>query len=208
MKIEKVNDDKIRIILNIDDLAEKNIDFQSFISSSLESQELFWDMLDTAERECGFVTQDCQLIIEALAVNGGNFILTITKLANEKESSKLRQKSIPRISIRRKSPRLNNDTKIYMFNAFEDFCSFCLFINKRGLQNKLSINSLYCYNNKYFFVFKVKEDNLKFLKYICTILVEFSEDIKYPDLFERKLIEYGKCVLAENAIQTISKHFK
>ena len=66
MKFEKLTDDKIRIILNLDDLSAKNIDYHAFMSNSLESQDLFLDMLETAEREIGFITKDYKLLIEAL----------------------------------------------------------------------------------------------------------------------------------------------
>ncbi len=68
MRIEKITENKIRIILNIKDLQEKNIDLHSFMSNSIESQDLFYDMLDKAEKEIGFETKDYKLIIEALAV--------------------------------------------------------------------------------------------------------------------------------------------
>ncbi|MCL2355524.1 MAG: adaptor protein MecA, partial [Oscillospiraceae bacterium] len=58
MKFEKLTENKIRIILNLDDLHEKNIDFHSFMSNSLESQDLFFDMLEKAEKEIGFNTRD------------------------------------------------------------------------------------------------------------------------------------------------------
>ena len=51
MKLEKLNDNKIRITLNLDDLKENHIDFHTFMSNSIESQELFLDMLDKAEKE-------------------------------------------------------------------------------------------------------------------------------------------------------------
>ncbi len=45
MRIEKLNDNKITIFLNLDDLREKNINPHDFMSNSLESQDLFLDML-------------------------------------------------------------------------------------------------------------------------------------------------------------------
>lgn len=51
LKIEKLTENKIRIILDMQDLQEKNIDLHSFMSDSLESQDLFYDMLDKAEKE-------------------------------------------------------------------------------------------------------------------------------------------------------------
>lgn len=68
MQIEKLNENKIRITLNLDDLKENNIDLHSFMSNSIESQDLFYNMLDKAEKEVGFETKDYKLMIEALAV--------------------------------------------------------------------------------------------------------------------------------------------
>lgn len=68
MRIEKLTENKIRIILSLDDLKENNIDLHSFMSSSLETQDLFYNMLDKAEKEIGFKTKDYKLMIEALAV--------------------------------------------------------------------------------------------------------------------------------------------
>ncbi len=68
MKIEKLNENKIRIILNLDDLKERDIDSDIFLTNSIESQSIFLDMLDTAEKEVGFVTDNCRIMIEALAL--------------------------------------------------------------------------------------------------------------------------------------------
>ncbi len=68
MKIEKLNENKIRVILNINDLAERNIDTHSFMANPLESQKIFFEMLHKAEKEVGFFTDDCRIMIEALAL--------------------------------------------------------------------------------------------------------------------------------------------
>ena len=43
MRFEKINEDKIRITLNHEDLLKKDIDFHSFMANSIESQDLFLD---------------------------------------------------------------------------------------------------------------------------------------------------------------------
>lgn len=68
MKIEKLTENIIRITLNMDDLKERDIDYHSFMSNSIESQSIFLDMLDTAEKEVGFTTDDCRIMIEAIAL--------------------------------------------------------------------------------------------------------------------------------------------
>jgi len=75
LQIEKITENKIRIILNIKDLQEKNIDLHTFMSNSIESQALFFDMLDKAEKEVGFETKDYKLIIEALAIPNRKFYI-------------------------------------------------------------------------------------------------------------------------------------
>ena len=89
MKFEKLNENKIRITLNTQDLIEKNIDFHSFMSNSQESQNLFLDMLDEAEKKVGFITKDYKIKIEALALSDGNFILTITRFGKKLETNSI-----------------------------------------------------------------------------------------------------------------------
>ncbi len=83
MKFEKLNEDKIRITLSSQDLAEKDIDFHSFMSNSIKSQDLFLDILEEAEKKVGFVTKDYKVRIEALAMNDGNFIFTVTRFSRK-----------------------------------------------------------------------------------------------------------------------------
>ena len=75
MQIEKITENKIRIILNVQDLEEKNIDLHTFMSNSIESQDLFYDVLDKAEKEVGFETKDYKLMIEALAIPNREFYI-------------------------------------------------------------------------------------------------------------------------------------
>ena len=79
MKFEKLNNDKIRIILDLQDLQDNDIDYQSFMSNSSDTQRLFMDMLDEAEEQIGFTTKDYKIMVEALATIDGNFIITVTK---------------------------------------------------------------------------------------------------------------------------------
>ena len=201
MQIEKLNENKIRIILNLEDLKEKNIDLHSFMSSSIESQDLFYDMLDTAEREIGFKTKDYKLMIEALAIPEGNFILTVTRFLPEKEERK-------KLKVKRKNIELENGLSIYMFNTFDDYLEFCNHVQKYLNNNtyiKLSQTSLYKYNSKYYLC--ITNINLANFKTIHCSIVEFATHITNSDLFERKLIEYGKVIFKTNAISGCIKAF-
>lgn len=205
MKIEKLNENKIRITLNLEDLKEKNIDFHSFMSNPIESQSIFLDMLDTAEKEIGFVTKDYRITIEAFALYDGNFVLTVTRDFDETANSQKRK-----IHIKRKSIDLSKAIAIYKFASFEELYDFCQFIRNASLhsnQNIVKNTSLYEYNNKYYLVFKNIHGSLEELKGFCCSVTEFGIYINNSDLFERKLIEYGTKIIECDSINVILEKF-
>ncbi len=204
MKIEKLTEDKIRITLNLEDLESKNIDLHSFMANSKETQNLFGEMLDKLEKEIGFVTKNYRLSVEAIATQAGTFVLTITRLLDPNLISP------KKIHIKRKSISNTCSTLIYKFDNFDDLCLLCEFIKKNDhLKNIVSILdnvSLYYYNN-YYIVIKNINLEIEILKNICSVFSEFGKYINNPILFEKKLQEYGKLVLAEGTIDCIIKKF-
>lgn len=49
MKIEKINENIIKVTISLSDLEERNIDFSAFNYNSPAAQELFWDMMEQPE---------------------------------------------------------------------------------------------------------------------------------------------------------------
>ena len=208
MKIEKLNDNKIRITLNMEDLTERNIDFHSFMSNSIESQDIFLDMLDKAEKEVGFCTDDCRIMIEALALKNGHFIFTITKFDNTDEKKSEKKKTL---HIKRKSSSVNFTKTIYSFESFDAFCDFCTFlrdtISEENLSNFAKSIELYEYNSNYYLIFSNINVNSINLDYICSSITEFAHFVNSSELFERKIKEYGKLIIADSAINTCMEYF-
>ena len=79
MKIEKLTDNKIRIIINFEELSEKNIDIFNLPDSKEKIYDLFDGILKEADKQVGFNTQDCRLLIEAFSSSEGYIIFTFTK---------------------------------------------------------------------------------------------------------------------------------
>jgi len=211
MKIEKLNEDKIRIILNLEDLKEKNIDFHSFMSNSIESQELFLDMLDEAEKKLGFITKDCKILLEALATSCGTFILTVTRIVPDSNKDLVKKK---RICIKRKQNDVKLSDVIYCFNCFEDFCQFCEFLKNTNLVVNKKLGKLfkkvclYTYNSKYFLVCNGAYSNTNIIKSFYSAISEFATCVNGSEMFERKLREYGKIVMKNNAIDVCMDYLK
>ena len=204
MRIEKLNENKIRIFLNLEDLKEKNIDLHDFMSNSLETQDLFYDMLTQAETEVGFNTHNYKLIIEALASSDGNFIFTITRTKPEVliKSNKPKAKRLTAIP--------NKALSIYCFDSFDEFCEFCNYINTSNLNkymSKLKNSSLILFKNKYYLILNNLKLNISELKSFSCTISEFAFRVKNEALLERKLKEYGKVIIQKNAVSTCLKYF-
>ena len=83
MQIKKINNNKLKVILNLNDLNEKNKDIDSFLSNSIESQNLFFEILDLAEEKYDFDIENNKAVVEAISLDNNIFVLTITKLKND-----------------------------------------------------------------------------------------------------------------------------
>lgn len=205
MKIEQLTDNKIRFIFNLKDLEENNIDYHSFMANSIETQDLFLNMLDKAEKEIGFSTKNYKLMLEAIATSEGNFILTVTRLSPEAD------KNFPKkVLIKRKSNNPSKTLTIYKFDSFDCFCDFCTYLNTSPLKDlisKLKNSKLYKYNENYYLSFYNINISLEKLKALHLLITEFASFSNNTDLFERKLLEYGKIIIKSNAINTCIKYF-
>ena len=198
MQIEKLNENKIRITLNLEDLKENNIDLHSFMASSIETQDLFYNMLDQAEKEVGFKTENYRLMIEALAIPNGSFVLTVTRLSKDMEQIRK-----PKIKRKALASSFNTKFSIYEFDNFDNFIELCNYISSNTDKNtyiKLKKSKLYKLDSKYYLVLRVEKVELDTFKKLHCSIVEFGKFISNSDLFERKLIEYGKIVFRTNAI--------
>ncbi|MNT35538.1 Adapter protein MecA 2 [compost metagenome] len=206
MKIEKLTENKIRIILNLDDLSAKNIDIQSLMTNSDESQSFMIDILNEAEKEVGFVTNDCRIMIEALGSSDGHFVFTITKFLPDSEKEFKRKK----LNVKRKSSNLNFDTAVYSFASFDEFCEFCVFLDgssKNYLSKVAKNTSLYLYNDTYYLSLTDINKDFINLNSFYAVISEFAKLVNNSDKFESKLIEHGKCIIKRNAIKTGIKFF-
>ncbi len=126
MQIKKIDTNKLKVILNANDLKENNIDLNTFMANSLETQELFLDILDLAEEEFNFYVGNSKLIIESISLANNIFIFTITKLNDYKNN--------------------NSQNYIYCFDSFENIANIFSFIDKKDFSN------IYTYNNMFYFI--------------------------------------------------------
>lgn len=208
MKFEKLNNDKIRIILDLQDLQDNDIDYQSFMSNSSDTQRLFMDMLDEAEEQIGFTTKDYKIMVEALATIDGNFIITVTRSLPDSNLPPVPKKC--NIQIKRKKHKLDSNILIYEFSKFDDFCDFLKHLDSLNLKNIITFTkqfSLYTYKNHYYLLMDDINLDYPYIKTFLFTITEFGKSINSPSLFRHKLAEYGSIVIKSNILKTLNKHF-
>ncbi len=209
MRFEKLSNDKIRIILNLQDLEDNDIDYQSFMSNSSDSQKIFMEILNEAEEQIGFITKDYKLMIEALATIDGDFIITVTRSLPDIDLTSNNKKRT--IRAKRKSHKLSNDTIIYEFESFDDVSDFVLLLKNLNITGMITFTkdfSLYTYKNNYYLVMEnINKDFSGIKVFLCT-LTEFGKSVNNSNLFKNKLAEYGKIIVKNNFYKTLSKSLK
>lgn len=210
MKIEKLTEDKIRIIVSSSDLELENLDIESIMSKAIERQGFFTYMLEKAKDEVGFNTDGCKLLIEAFSTSDDILVFTITKYSAQDTNNKVLNPNKVGLKVKRKSLNITNKQALYKLKSFDEFCEFCECITKEYKFDikKLSKNTyLYLYNNTYYLFMKnIIIDNIA-LKSFYSIASEFLTPIHYSNNFESKLLEHGKLIIKGNAIITGIKYF-
>ena len=207
MKFEKLSENKIRITLSIQDLAEKEIDFHVFMSNSIESQDILLDMLEQAKKETGFDPENYNLKIEALAMADTSFIFTITKEIPE-EKTKSPKKNF---TIKRKRLNPSSTQAVYSFSNFDDFCSFLHFLQDSKLLDDISHIAdsilLYEYQEKYYLLMnEIHSEVINKLRFY-TGITEFAKYVTNSKVFASKLSECGNLIMKNNALEIGVAHF-
>ncbi len=105
MKIERINENQIRIILSKDDLLNRKIKLNELTYGSEKAKNLFYDMMLQANIQFGFESNGVPLMIEAIpSVN--SLILNITRVSDPEELD-------PRFSSFSSSPNgSSNETRL------------------------------------------------------------------------------------------------
>ena len=207
MKIEKLTENKIRVIVNSEDLKNNNLDYQTIMEKPIESQKLFLEMLLKAEKEVGFYTEGCKLLVEAFSSSDGLFVFTITKYVEKTTTPPSKPKVKPKKKTKQVNPK--SATSIYQFSSFEEFCEFCTAIHNTTCQSKQLAKSitLYLFNNTYYLILSNINTDYAYIHSFYSTISEFASLASHSETFKMKLLEHGKAIMKRNAIETGIKYF-
>lgn len=192
MKIEKLTENKLKITLDVNDLRSRNIDARSFIYNTPESQDLFWDAMQEAEKQYGFEVEESMIYVEAHMSSTGIFTLIVTKNTsntpnNTSKRVKLQKKSF---ELKRKDIPMNLNDSLFRFDSFDALLNFCKIADSDGYGK----TSLYMLDKSFY---------LYITKYSGNSILEFANIESNKDSVLAQISEYGKVIYSNKAIQTI-----
>lgn len=181
MKFEKLNNNKIRIVLSLKDMTSNNISTDTVFSGNSISEKFLQDILYKAEEEINFKTNDSKLLVEILRGFEGGLIFNITKF---KEYSDI-------------YVCLN---LMFEFTSFEDFLCLCTYLKNMNFfdfEKYGSQFSLALYNNTYYLSIS---DYCQLPLNLLNALNEFGNPIDSSANLDGVINEYGKILFEKNAI--------
>ncbi|MCS7462437.1 genetic competence negative regulator [Paenibacillus doosanensis] len=200
MKMERLSQDKIRIFLTFDDLTERGIQKDDMWREIPKVHELFSDMMDQAYTELGFEPSG-PLAVEVLQLPAQGMVVIVTRgkvdFQQTVESYDEEVEEMYELEVTLEQ----TDQISYMFHDFEDMLRMAKVLNPLVTEG----GSLFAYKNKWFLLLNADEMDENGYQAVIAVLSEFGEA---ATVTRAVLEEYGKTVIAENAVKVLCAHFK
>ncbi len=207
MKVEKINENKVRITLSIDELAQRDISLNDLEKDTVKAKKLFLELIEESNLESSFIFEHAQLFVEAATDSNDFFTVTITKIDDFPDLTKYNlldegftKKTVKKSSNKSISPISSN---IFSFESLDNILDMCDIL--KGTNSFLGKNSLYKLDSKYFLIFsKYSIRNTKFLK-TYSIINEFCLNNYESELYEISLKEKSQLIISNKALQSLAK---
>lgn len=217
MRLEKLSENKFKVLFTTKELEENDISLHSFLSNKLESQKFFLALLEIAHEDFGFDIDKSNISYEMYSFDYKSFVIfvTISNTHNSSDYIQLIKKinvfsnSNPRDSLNRELFSFNfngnrlthslnfpNNLLLFFYNI-EDILDFCDYIEKNYI--KISFSAfLYQYNNLYFIDLEIEALSEEEKKFLYNILSETTLHYINNENLVRKFKEYSKLVSNSN----------
>lgn len=213
MKIKKVSDTQLMLLLTTKDLSDRNLNISDIASNSTKAQKLFRDIMTTAITEYGFSADESPIMIEAIPATDGITII-ISKVSEDMNETvsltpgALDDRKYITSPMTLKSDDLSgsavSNTLIFSFENLD-----CIIAASARLSKIYSgTNMLYKYNNKYYLIIHTDSfESPVMLNDIELILSEYGKkySTRQSELSKYLFIEHGEPIIKENAVKILSK---
>ncbi|MBR5152018.1 MAG: adaptor protein MecA [Clostridia bacterium] len=205
MRIEKVADDKIKVMIEESEAKAWNLSFKSIAENTPEAQRIFRIALRLAEENADFSVQGAKLFVEAVkSEEDSGFGMLITRVQTQQAlkeaisacsySGKIKHS---RLTLCKKA----ENRELYRFSDFETVVS----ASEQIMDIFKGESMLYRMDDRYY-LYLVPEETCP-VEEIRLRLCEFSSSVVHNRYMHGKLNEYGECMIAEDALLVMQEYF-
>lgn len=199
MRLERLNQDKIRIFLTFDDLVERGINKEDMWQDIPKVHELFNDMMNQAYQELDFEVSG-PVAVEVFSLPAQGMVVVVTRGKDDEHESAY-DDADDEDYYELEVTLDESDDMLFYFNDLEEVIQVAHklypFLENDG--------KLYYYNNKYYLLIEELQAEESVLELMIALLSEFGEPSTQSKYI---LAEYGKIVMKEHAIKSICQYFK
>ena len=200
MKVEKISENKVKIILTLEELEKREISLNELENNASLARDLFVNLIEENNLDEEFKFSDSQLLIEANSDCENLFEITITKIDMNINNSNIDMYNESKNSSKRRS-NYKAYSNIFIFNSMDIVLDLCSKIKTQNLF--LGRNSLYKLDTNYILIFsKSAIKNKRFTK-TFSFISEYSSNYLYEPLFETSIKEKAQIIIKNNAIQKL-----
>ena len=200
MKIERLSQDKIRIFLTFDDLMERGIHKDDLWREIPKIHDLFSDMMDQAHSELGFDASG-PLAVEVFALPAQGMVVIVTRGGMNKSDSAAYLEDEEEEEVYEMEVTLEETDLIsYAFSDFEHLLSAAKLLAPYLPEG----GRLYSYKNKYILQIDPVEMHEYSYQSLIALLSEYGDATSVTSAV---LEDYGKIIIADNAISVLCTHF-
>ncbi len=196
MNIEKISPDKLRVTLDSAELDRYNLDYISISAQSPATKRMLKDILAKALTLEGFSAKGSQLLVEVVPGKDKGCILYLTKAAMVPE-----QEDIHTVAQKEKSILLSCALLEDILDAVNRFADFPEILLKKS--------ALYYLRDQYFLLFSpvwLGMDKNRFRSLLAQ-LSEYGKITETDAITEAMLLEHGKAIKEEHAVEQIMLYF-
>jgi adapter protein MecA 1/2 len=186
MRLERVSENKIKIMLSDDDLSENNIEETDLWRNTPNVHAFFQELLRKAELELSFST-NCPVAIEIYSIPKEGVVLEITRRNrdNYEYASEVEEELMEK----------DQNGVLYVFETIDSVIYACDYLKRMGIT---SGSALFTKDNKYFIYIKSK--HFYCMQTLQSILAEFGNKA-LETVHEIK--EYGKLLFEDKCTDKI-----
>ncbi len=193
MLLKVIDKDKVKVLLENEDMTQYSISFESLNPDDISSREFLLGLLKKIYDSTGLNFLDCKVMIEVVPGMSDSCYIIITRLCKSSDDT-----------VCENSAKADEDMYLFEMYCAENIFDIAEVFNKNR-DIKISTTKMYKYRGKYYFTVDFPPETVSSEWFYMFIkrLTEFCVKCRWNIINEALLNEWGELV-AKNPIQNIA----